>query len=58
MNGLKRKLIQRAKKKYKKIYPCSYLKKLSECFTIDDNILYFWFNSVDHSTHIVKTKIV
>ena len=43
-------LIQKAKQKYGSISPCD-LKKLSECFSIYNGKLYFWFNTSDNSTH-------
>lgn len=53
----KKKLIQKAKKKYGKIFPCSYNRTFSECFTIHEDTLYFWFNIKGEYTHVVKKKI-
>jgi hypothetical protein len=51
------KLIEIAEKKYGTIYPCSNKETLQECISIEhDNKMYFWFNTPDNSTHVVKEK--
>ena len=50
----KKRLIEKARKMYKEIYPCGKGKTFSECFTENDDHLVLWFNTEDDSTHIVK----
>lgn len=57
MNLLKEKLVHEARQKYEEIYPCSDLDSLSECFTIIDNTVFFWFNTKDCSTHMVSAQM-
>lgn len=57
MSDLKKKLIQKALRKHKKIYPCFEKNRLDSCFTLEKNELLFWFNTKDHSTHIMSAKI-
>ena len=54
MNMIKETLIQEAYSKYGKISPCKTKKSLENCFTIDDNIIYLWFITLDGSTHLVS----
>jgi hypothetical protein len=53
MNELKKKLINRAEKQFKKIYPCSTKNNLGDCFTVEEEQLLFWFNTADESTHVL-----
>lgn len=57
MNLIKIELIIRAVIEYRKIYPCGNKKDLFECFTQMENDLFFWFNTEDNSTHLLKTRI-
>lgn len=50
-------LIQSAQEKYQRIHPCSDKDTFGECFTTEDNILMFWFNTEDNSTHVIATTI-
>jgi hypothetical protein len=58
MNEIEQTLINRARKQFKQIYPCSSKKGLKECFTVEDNQLILWFNTEDDSTHIIKQDTV
>jgi hypothetical protein len=58
MNEIKQKLINRAKMQFKQIYPCSTKKRLKECFTVEDEMMIFWFNTEDDSTHIITQDLV
>jgi hypothetical protein len=58
MNEIKQKLINRAKMQFKQIYPCSTKKRLKECFTIEDDLMIFWFNTEDETTHIITQNLV
>lgn len=57
MNEIKQNLINRAKKQYKTIYPCSTKKKLRDCFTVEENQMIFWFNTEDDTTHILTHDV-
>ncbi len=57
MNLLKEKLVREAREKYAEIYPCSDLDTLSECFTIIDDTVFFWFNTKDCSTHMLSAQM-
>ena len=49
-------LLKKAFKSHNRIFPCGAKASFSECFTIIDENLIFWFNTLDGSTHIVKLK--
>lgn len=49
-------LIEKARMKYKRIFPCGDKKSLSECFTKEEDELIFWFNTEDDSTRVVTKK--
>jgi len=53
MNEEKLKLIKRAKKKYKRIYPLSGHKNFEKCFTEVKGKLHFWFNLRTGSTSMM-----
>jgi hypothetical protein len=57
MNKLKEKMIKRAKDRYKKIMPCPTRDDFNECFTVEGNHIYFWFNTADQSTHVLAEKV-
>jgi len=57
MNLLKEKLVREAREQYAEIYPCSDLDTLSECFTIIDDTVFFWFNTRDCSTHMLSAQM-
>jgi hypothetical protein len=56
MNEIKEQLVLHARNKYLKIYPCGKGKKLEDCFTIEKDRVYFWFNTVDESTHLAVSS--
>ena len=56
MNELKRKMIRKAVQQYKRIYPCGSKRNFSECFTLIDDSIVFWFNTEDRSTHLMTHK--
>lgn len=51
---IKLECLKRAQHKYDEITPIVGKGDLSECFTLHENHLVFWFNSADRSTHVVK----
>jgi hypothetical protein len=55
--SLKRKLLTRAFKRYRKVYPCASVKNFSECYSIYNNKIYFWFNTEDGNTHVLDVNI-
>jgi hypothetical protein len=57
MNEIKKKLIHRAEKQFKKIYPCSTKNNLGDCFTVEEEQLLFWFNTADESTHVLTQDL-
>jgi hypothetical protein len=56
MNELKRKMIRKAVQQYNRIYPCGSKRYFSECFTLVDDSIVFWFNTEDRSTHLMTRK--
>ncbi|MCX7727367.1 MAG: hypothetical protein N2053_11040 [Chitinispirillaceae bacterium] len=57
MEEIKNIMIKEAKKRHKKIYPCARMKNLDECFTKSRDILFFWYNTEDNSTHVITKEI-
>lgn len=57
MDRLKFDLIRKALRAYKRIYPCGTRNSFSECFTFQDDNLLFWFDTEDHSTHLLVENI-
>ncbi len=54
MESIKRHLIEKALKKYKNIYPCVQKVSFQDCFTTVGPQILFWFNTEDHSTHVMN----
>lgn len=57
MNELKHIMIRKAVAMYTDIYPVITKHDLEECFTTEGNMLVFWFNTADESTHVLTTRI-
>jgi len=57
MDDIQLRLIEKAIAKYKKIFPCGGTIQLEDCFTIDENKLFFWFNTEDNNTHVIEEKL-
>jgi hypothetical protein len=57
MGNLEKQLIDKATRKHKKIYPCAHKATIADCFTRDDERLMLWFNTEDHSTHVMSTVL-
>ncbi|NLG18618.1 MAG: hypothetical protein GX556_14900 [Fibrobacter sp.] len=57
MNELQRHMINRAVELYKEIYPCSIHSSLGDCFTTEDKMVMFWFNTSDDSTHVLTADL-
>lgn len=57
MSELKDHVMEMAMKRYRMIYPCASRCDFSECFTIEGNRLFFWFNTEDDSTHVMCVEM-
>lgn len=57
MSDIERRMIRQAERKYKKIFPCCHKESFSECFTRVENRVLFWFNTEDHSTHVLSKEL-
>jgi hypothetical protein len=57
MNELKNIMISKAVEIYTDIYPVVTKHDLGECFTTEGNILVFWFNTADESTHVLTSRL-
>ena len=53
MNELKTRMIKKAEKKHKKIFPCAKKTQFEECFTKNNDFVFFWYNTEDQSTHVI-----
>jgi hypothetical protein len=52
--SVQERLIDKAREKYGEIFPTATKSSFSQCFTSGaDGKLIFWFNTADHSTHVV-----
>jgi hypothetical protein len=56
MQQLKNSMIERAREKHERIFPCGGREELSECFTTDCGLLLFWYNTEDRSTHLIASE--
>ena len=57
MNDLQSRMIKKAEKIHKKIYPCAMKTELDQCFTNNKDFLFFWYNTEDHSTHVITESL-
>lgn len=57
MKRIKTRLFKKAKKKHKKIFPCAKSGGFQDCYTLHNNILYFWYNTEDDNTHVELEKL-
>jgi len=55
MNELKNIMISKAIAMFAEIHPVTSKSDLHECFTTEENMLVFWFNTADESTHVLTT---
>ncbi len=56
-NEIKLQMIKIVQEIYQEIHPCSNQSELNESFTTEENILVFWFNTKDESTHVVSMHL-
>jgi hypothetical protein len=54
---IQNRLIEQARRQYRDIYPCGLKKNLTECFTLHNNRLIFWFNTRDNTTHMLTSDL-
>lgn len=57
MSALQKRLIEKARRAYKRIFPCTSRQSFEECFTTFGTKCLFWFNTSDNSTHMVIAEI-
>ena len=59
MVDIKAKLMKKAVEKYGRILPTQDYKTLEECFTYEAiwRTWFFWFNTPDGNTHLVKERL-
>ena len=57
MNEMKTDMMQKARERYQRIFPCASRGNLNECFTLEGSRLYFWFNTEDDSTHVMYAEV-
>ena len=57
MNDLKKNMIRKAQRRYKNIAPCARRRSLEDCFTVEEDKIYFWFNTEDQSTHVLAAEM-
>jgi len=56
MNSLEQKLYNEAVKIHKDILPCGRKKTFSECYTEEQGVTIFWYDTEDGSTHLVLSS--
>jgi hypothetical protein len=54
---LRQSLINQAVERHGVILPVNRHKSLDDCFTIMDDKLYFWYNDLARSTHVVSAEL-
>lgn len=57
MHKIQNYLIMKARRTYKKIYPCKGKDRLEECFTVEGKKIIFWFNTEDRNTHTISASL-
>lgn len=57
MEEIKEKLIQTAIERFNTILPYENRDHLHEGFSLVGNVLMFWFDTVDNSSHLVSVKL-
>jgi hypothetical protein len=58
MEHIKEKLIQTAKDKFKDVKPCGEHKSLYDCFTVQNDRLLLWFNTLDGTTKVLQHNLM
>ena len=57
MEDIKRELRQEAEEKHGKIHPPGRMKKLDDCYTVEDNKVLFWFNPEGQTTRVITRDL-
>ena len=57
MNEIKYTLIGQAIEQYRDIHPVVTKQHLRDCFTTEGDLLMFWFNTSDESTHVMTSRL-
>ena len=57
MNAIKKRMIAEARRKYRRIFPCSYRRNLDDCFTVENNEIIFLTLMLTEPTHREKRLI-
>ena len=57
MDEKKKNLMKRAQDRHCNIFPCGKNKDLHDCFTTYGDLLLFWLNTEDETTHLMSEKI-
>jgi hypothetical protein len=56
MKEIKERMVQQAVAQYRSIFIPPHKTSFSECFSFENNTLIFWFNTEDHSTHLLAER--
>lgn len=56
MGELEQKLIRKAIRRHKKIFPCSRKGTFETSFTREIDRVLFWYNTKDRSTHVISAR--
>ena len=46
-------MIKKARSKHERIFPCGSMKRIEDCFTIFEDHLVLWYNTIDRNTHMI-----
>jgi hypothetical protein len=57
MNDMKTRMIRKAERMHKKIFPCAEKADFDDCFTKNNDFVFFWYNTEDHSTHVITESL-
>jgi hypothetical protein len=57
MNELKKQMIAQAQSRHRCIFPCYSCSSLEDSFTVENGKVIFWYNTEDHSTHLVVANL-
>ncbi len=57
MNKTKVRMIEKAQKRHKKIFPCAHKEDFEDCFTNSSDYMFFWYNTEDNSTHVIAESV-
>ncbi len=57
MNEIKYRMITEAIENYNSIFPSGNNASLEDCFSINGDQLFFWFNTEDQSTHLIVKSL-